>query len=179
MNNQKLLGGIVCSAALAAFAIVSVLVFAGSARSQSAAKSQESTPARTISFDLGRSIPLKVQSSSVAWAGRTLHLLTLSSIRFELDKQANHLKAEIQAEVMSFDTVDYDINVAVFDTAGELLGTARTQCQLQRSWKGTFMYGSKRTVSLDFGISLDYPRATSFMVSISNRKVLTPDEWQK
>jgi hypothetical protein len=36
-----------------------------------------------------------------------------------------------------------------------------------------------QTITLDFGVSLDYARAVAFVVSISNRKVLTPDEWQK
>jgi hypothetical protein len=36
-----------------------------------------------------------------------------------------------------------------------------------------------RTITLDFGVSLDYARAAAFAVGISNRKVLTPDDWQK
>jgi hypothetical protein len=36
-----------------------------------------------------------------------------------------------------------------------------------------------QTITLDFGVSLNYARATAFAVSISNRKVMTPDEWQK
>ena len=39
-------------------------------------------------------------------------------------------------------------------------------------------YGAE-TISLDFGVSLDYVHAAAFMVSISKRKVLTPDDWQK
>lgn len=179
MKTKTELKRILAVTALGVFAVGGTLMIAGPAQSQSAANDQKSAPVRTIPLELGRSIPLKVQSSGVEWAGQKLHLLTLNSIQFELDKQTNHLKAEIQAEGMSFENVDYDISVAVFDAAGELLGTARTQCQLQRVWKGTFKHGLKRTISLDFGSSLGYPRATTFMVSISNRKVLTPDEWQK
>ena len=38
---------------------------------------------------------------------------------------------------------------------------------------------SAQSIRLDFGVSLDYTRTASFAVSISNRKVLTPDEWEE
>jgi len=88
------------------------------------------------------------------------------------------LKADIQAGVTGFDDVDYDISGAVFDAAGQMLGTARAQCKVKRMWAGN-VFMSPQTIRLDFGVSLDYTRAAAFAVSVSNRKVLTPDEWEK
>ena len=130
-----------------------------------------------VPLKLGSSIPLAVQSPGVAWKGNTFHLVGLGSIRFDLDKNAC-LKADIQAGVTEFDNVDYDISAAVFDAAGKMLGTARAQCKVQRVWAGD-VERTARSIRLDFGVSLDYTRAASFAVSVSNRKVLTPDEWQK
>jgi hypothetical protein len=127
---------------------------------------------------LGRSIPLAVQSSGVEWHGNTYHLVSLGSIQFKLDKQTNRLTADIRAGIAGFDDVDYDVSVAVFDTTGRLLGAARTRCNVRRMWAGG-MWNSAETISLDFGVSLDYEHAATFMVSISKRKVLTPDEWKK
>jgi len=126
---------------------------------------------------LGSPIPLAIQSPGVAWKGNTFQLVRLGSIRFDLDKN-DCLKADIQAGVTSFDDVDYDISGAVFDAAGHMLGTARAQCKVQRMWAGEVKV-SAQTIRLDFGVSLDYTRAAAFAVSVSNRKVLTPDEWQK
>jgi len=126
---------------------------------------------------LGASIPLSVQSAGVTWKGDTFHLVHLGSIKFDLDK-SDRLTADIQAGVTEFDNVDYDISAAVFDGAGQMLGSARAQCKVQRMWAGNVAQ-SARTITLDFGISSDYTRAAAFAVSVSNRKVLTPDDWEK
>jgi hypothetical protein len=118
-----------------------------------------------------------VQSAGVEWKGTTFHLVGFHSITFGLDK-SDHLTAELQGGVTGFDNVDYDINGAVFDAAGQLLGSARAQCKVQRLWAGNVL-SAAQTITLDFGVSLDYVRATAFAVSISNRKVLIPDDWQK
>ena len=101
----------------------------------------------------------------------------LGSIRFDLDKN-DFLKADIQAGLTGFDDVDYDISAAVFDAAGQMLGTARAQCRVKRMWAGTVRM-TAQTIRLDFGVSLDYTRAAAFAVSVSKRKVLTPDKWQE
>jgi hypothetical protein len=131
----------------------------------------------TVPLELGSSIPLAVQSPGVAWKGNTYHLVNLGSVRFDLD-QSDCLKADIQAGLTSFDNVDYDISGAVFDAAGQMLGSARAQCKVERLWLGG-VKRTGRTIRLDFGVSLDYRRAAAFVVSVSNRKVLTPDDWQK
>lgn len=128
-----------------------------------------------VPLKLGSPIPLAVRSAGVAWKGNTVHLVRLGSITFDLDKN-DCLKADIQAGVTEFDNVDYDISAAVFDAAGQMLGTARAQCKVQRMWLGE-VRTTAQTIRLDFGVSLDYTRAAAFAVSVSNRKVLTPDEW--
>jgi hypothetical protein len=132
---------------------------------------------KIVPLKLGASIPLSVQSAGVTWKGNTFHLVHLGSIRFDLDK-GDCLKATIQAGVTEFDNVDYDISAAVFDASGQMLGSARAQCKVQRMWAGN-VWRTGRTITLDFGVSLDYTRAAAFAVSVSNRRVLTPDDWQR
>jgi hypothetical protein len=126
---------------------------------------------------LGHSIPLTIQSPAGEWKGNRFHLVNLGSIEFNLDKE-DRLKADIHAQGNTFADVDYDISAAVFDTAGQMLGTARTRCKVERIWLGRVLNGP-RVMSLDFGVSQGYPRAATFMISISKRKVLTPDERQR
>ena len=133
--------------------------------------------ANLVPLKLGATIPLAVRSAGVEWKGNTYHMVGLGSIKFDLDK-SDRLTAEIQGGVMGFDNVDYDISGAVFDAAGQMLGSARAQCKVQRLWVGNVV-SMAQTITLDFGVSLDYARAAAFAVSISNRKVLTPDDWQK
>ena len=163
------------TSALSAVAIISLLSMAADTPEQT--KHREATPASALHLTFGVSIPLAVQSAGVEWNGTIYHLVKLDSIRFDLDS-TDHLKAYIQAEVTTFDDVNYDVSAAVFDAAGQLLGTARTQCKVERIWLGDVLH-SARTIGTDFGVSLDYPRATTFMISVSKRKVLAPEEWQK
>jgi len=79
-----------------------------------------------VPLKLGSSIPLAVQSPGVAWKGNTFQLVRLNSIRFDLAKN-DVLNADIQAGLTEFDDVDYDVSGAVFDAAGQMLGTARAQ----------------------------------------------------
>jgi hypothetical protein len=131
-----------------------------------------------MSVQLRASMPLNIQSEAVEWKGYAYHLVKLGSVRFNLDKKTDHLTADIKAGVTSFDNVDYDISAAVFDTTGRMLGAARAECHVQREWLGRVLTSSE-TISLDFGRSLDYASATGFMLSVSKRKVLTPEDWQK
>jgi hypothetical protein len=112
------------------------------------------------------------------WGPDSAHLLALGSIQFGLENGSNHLTAEIKAGTTSFDDVDYDIGGAVFDATGRMLGVARAPCHVNRTWLGRVLMSSE-TITLDFGGSLDYPGATGFMLTVSKRKVLTPDDWQK
>lgn len=163
---------------LTAVSMVSiVLVCTAPGQSKSKPQSAGASSARLRPLELGRKIPLNTESHPVQWKTNTYHLVKLGSVQFELDKDSSHLQAEIQASTTSFDNVDYDISTAVFDASGALLGTARTDCNVQRIWLGALLM-SQPKLALDFGNSLDYGSASSFMISISRHKVLTPDQWQ-
>ena len=84
----------------------------------------------------------------------------------------------MQAGVTMFDDVESDISNAVVDAAEQMLGSARAPCKVQRMWAGKVLV-TAQAVRLNFGISLDYTRGAAFVVSVRNRRVLTPDDWQK
>src|SRR4051794_5043016 len=117
----------------AAFGIVLVT-------SQGQPKNQRTTessrPNNLISLQFESSIPLTIQSDGVEWKGFSYHLVSLGSVRFHLDEKTEHLSAEIQAGVTTFDEVDYNISAAVFDAEDRMLGVARAQCHVQREWLG-------------------------------------------
>jgi hypothetical protein len=103
--------------------------------------------ANLVPLRLGSSIPLAVQSAGVAWKGSTFHLVRLGSITFDLD-QNDCLKADIQAGLTGFDNVDYDISGAVFDAAGQMLGSARAPCKVQRLWRRMLFWLVRPTLVL-------------------------------
>jgi hypothetical protein len=174
MRVSKLLKYVLAVAALAT--IGGSLIMAAPQPRRNARKDQAAAPGPTIPLRIGPSIPLAVRSNGVEWRGDTYHIVSLSSIRFDLDKPTGRLKAEIKAAVMQFNNMDYDVSAAVFDAEGRLLGVARANCEVGRFWSVKVFTGND-TLSLDFGVSLDYERAASFMVCVSNRKVVTPDKW--
>jgi hypothetical protein len=133
---------------------------------------------KLISLQFETPIPVTVESDGIEWKGYSYHLVRLGSIRFGIDKNNEHLTAEIQAGITSFDDIDYDISAAVFNATGQMLGVARTQCHVDRLWLGNVLTTSQ-TIALDFGRSLNYANASAFMLTVSKRKVLTPNEWQK
>ncbi len=157
---------------------ISLALVGTQGRPQNQKTIQSSNVEHLISLQLGKPVALNIQSEGVEWKGYAYHLVKLGSIRFNLDEKTERLTAEIQAGVTTFDNVDYDISAAVFDSGGRMLGVARTECHVQREWLGRVLTTSQ-SIALDFGRSLDYPNATAFMVTVSKRKVLTPDDWQK
>ena len=167
---------LLAAAAMVAVGVVSLLPRRLPAQPSSSVPSAGAVT-NLIPFQLRSAIPLSVRSAGVEWKGNTYHLVGLSSIKFELDKN-DRLTAEIQGGATTFDKVDYDISGAVFDAEGQMLGAARVQCKVERLWLGNLLTMAQ-TINLDFGVSLEYARAAFFAVSISNQKVLTPDEWQK
>jgi hypothetical protein len=140
----------------------------------------DSANLRALPLDFSSTNSISLQSSPVSWRGYAYHLLQFGTIKFDLDldRDNGHLTAELRGGATSFDNVDYDISAAVFGSQGQLLGTARAQQTVERVWLGKTMQTSV-TVTFDFGSSLDYAAAKKFQLSISNRKVLTPDDWQK
>lgn len=163
---------------LLSIVLVGVCLLTSNGQPQSQKNDQAIKGEHLIPLKFGTSIPLSIQSDGVEWKGHVYHLLGLGSIEFALEKESDQLTAEIKAGTTSFDDVNYDISGAVFDGAGRLLGVARAQCHVDRTWLGRVLMSSQ-TISLDFGRSLDYSNATAFMLTVSKRKVLTPDDWQK
>jgi hypothetical protein len=159
-------------------ALVSVCLITSNGQPQTQKVDPPAKEDRLIPLKFGTSIPLSIQSDGVEWKGNVYHLLGLGSIQFASEKGSDHLIANIKAGTTSFDDVDYDISGAVFDAAGRMLGVARAQCHVDRTWLGHVLMSSQ-TITLDFGRSLDYPNASAFMLTVSKRKVLTPDDWQK
>jgi len=159
-------------------ALVSVCLVTSNGQPPSQKDDQPAKEERLIPLKFGTSIPLSIQSDGVEWKGNVYHLLGLGSIQFALEKGSDHLTANIKAGTTSFDDVDYDISGAVFDSAGRMLGVARAQCHVNRTWLGRVLMSSQ-SITLDFGRSLDYSNATAFLLTVSKSKVLTPDEWQK
>jgi len=159
-------------------ALLAVFLITSNGQPQSQKLDQPASADRLIPLKIGTLIPLSIQSDGVEWKGHVYHLLALGSIEFGLQKDYDHLTAKIKAGTTSFDALDYDISGAVFEAAHRMLPVARASCHVDRTWLGHVLMSSE-TVTLDFGRSLDYPSATSFMLTVSKRKVLTPDDWQK
>jgi hypothetical protein len=130
-----------------------------------------------IPFALDRPIQVDLKSRAVAWKGQTYHLVRLGQAQFQLSPEFR-LTASLKGGILTFDKVDYDLSAAVFGATGELLGTARTTIPVERVWLGHLLTMSIQP-RLDFGISQAYREARSFALSLSERRVLTPDEWQR
>ncbi|MHC4996359.1 MAG: hypothetical protein ACYTGQ_15040 [Planctomycetota bacterium] len=129
-------------------------------------------------FEVGLPVEIELESEAVEWRGNAYRLLNLKEIVFALDEEERRLTAEITGGVTMFDDVDYDVSAAVFDRQGVLLGAARAVCEVQRLWVGVVLNGETK-VWLDFGVSNRYAEAERFVLSISERDVLTPDDWQE
>lgn len=125
----------------------------------------------------GKTIPIRVSSAPVRWKGSDYRLVQIGEVSFHRSA-LGRVTALLSAGVLTFDNVEYEIHSALFDQAGKLLGTAHTLCPVTRVWAG-LPGTTPEKLSLDFGISKAYERAEWFTVSITEREVLTPDQWQK
>lgn len=130
-----------------------------------------------MALKLNEPARIAVKSKGVVWKGNTFHLLSLHEAEFQLGARP-HLKGRIKGSTVTFDDVDYEVHAAVFGKEGELLGTAKALQPVERVWLGKPLT-SPAELTLDFGISEAYRNATTFSIAISDRKVLTPDQWAK
>jgi hypothetical protein len=140
-------------------------------------KAAAPSPPGALPFQLHRDVPIEVRSKGVEWKGQTIHLVQLHHAMFQLSARAR-LTGKLRGRIITFDEVDYDVHAAVFDASGALLGTARALLPVERIWLGKVL-SSEAEVDLDFGISDGYHSAKSFTVAVSQRRVLTPEEWVK
>ncbi|MBV9868868.1 MAG: hypothetical protein JO316_26275 [Abitibacteriaceae bacterium] len=134
-------------------------------------------PVGSFPLSLDKPLEMAVESPGVEWRGNTYHLVQLGRAQFHLSA-LSRLTATFSGGVNTFDDVDYDVHVAVFNAHGQLLGTGRTVCSVARIWAGLSGTTSK-TLDVDLGVNRDYAQAEFFSVAISNTQVLTPDQWQK
>ncbi len=134
-------------------------------------------PAGSYALLWDKPLEIDVKSPGVKWADHTYHLVRLGRAQFHLSA-LSRLTATFNAGTNTFDNVDYDVHVAIFDAQGKLLGTGKTICSVSRIWAGRSGLTSK-TLEVDFGVNRDYSQAEFFSVAISNSQVLTPDQWQK
>lgn len=125
----------------------------------------------------GKAIPIRVTSAPVRWKGNDYRLVRIGEATFS-QSPLGRVTAMLSAGVLTFDNVEYEVHAALFDEAGKLLGTAHTLCPVTRIWVGVAGTVST-TLALDFGISKAYDRARWFTVSVTERDVLTPDQWPK
>ena len=150
----------------------------GTTPPESSSPGRVQVPARPLPLRISDPTKLDIQSAPVHWQGGPVHLVTLASFRCELDATTKQLTASIEGSLLTFDEVDYDVSAVVFDRWGEVLGAARAVCKVPRIWLG--VYASQPVaLNLDFGRSNRFADATHVMVAISDRDVLTPDQWQK
>jgi hypothetical protein len=158
--------------------LASICVFLSCSRAPVRAADQAPARAEAIPIVWGGDTVFRKESDAIEWGGHEYRLIKIAAIRFELDKKTGGMRAAATAGITTFDRVDYDVSIAVFDAADELLGVARVQCPIERLWVTKVMLESRK-LEFDFGQSLDYARATKFKMAISKRPIMTPAHWQK
>lgn len=146
------------------------------ATSLSAAQESSATTAKPAPLELGKEIKIQLESKPVTWKAHDYILARFHKVQFDLDPETHRLTAKLDGMTVTFDNVNYEVSGAVFADNGALLGAGRTDCKVARTWLGKALT-AQLELSLDFGISLDYSKAESFQLSISDRAVLTPDQW--
>ncbi len=139
--------------------------------------SKKETLADSLEFRAGEAIQLELKSTPVKWQGGDVHLLSLHQFTFALDSNSGRLTARAKGSLLTFDDVDYTVGVTVFAGNGSMLGASTAVCQVPRIWLGIYAQ-QPVDLMLDFGISNNYTRAQRFLACISERTVLTPDQWQ-
>jgi len=121
-----------------------------------------------LQFD--QPITLDVESNAFKVNGSDLHVIGVSRGTFHLAPDG-HMTGTLNAGVRQWVNANYWISAAVFDSRGQLLGTATHQEAVQYIRLGASPVES-RQISLDFGISDSYRDARYVVVAISERKAL-------
>jgi hypothetical protein len=126
----------------------------------------------SIPIKLDEKVQISVRSAPVKVGERELHIVSIGTGQFYLDKDA-HLTAILNAAVAQYTNMEYRIVVAVFDGAGQLLGAAQHDESVSYTRLGV-MPTLFREINLDFGISKAFGRAAFAVIAISDRDVPEP-----
>jgi hypothetical protein len=161
MNRGRALAGLAGAAG-------GVVLAADTVRCESA---EPSIPG-AIKMTLGQEVMIGAQSTAVKMDNRDIHIISISKGTFQLDKESR-LTASLNGAVAQYAKTEYWISVAVFDAAGNLLGTAAHKEAVQYIRLG-LMFTTVRRIQLDFGISKAFKDAAQFVVAVSNRDVPPP-----
>lgn len=123
-----------------------------------------------IKFD--EKVRISIGSAPVKPGAQELHIVSIGTGLFHLDKDSR-LTAVLNAGVAQYTNMEYRIVVAVFDPAGQLLGTAHHDESVSYI-RLSVMPRLLREINLDFGISKAFSRAAFAVIAISDRDVPEP-----
>lgn len=135
-------------------------------------------PIQKLSLTPNDGLTFPLRSEAVRWRGNNTYLLTLGQPTFRLDPNTQRLTATSDAGLVTFDAVTYTVTATIYNAAGKALGTAQTKVPIQRVWLGQTL-STSHEVQFDFGPSAQFAGAARYSLSISQERVLTPDEWAK
>ena len=149
-----------------------VVYFAGSsvAFAQSPLKNQVISVPGAVPISFDKPVRIDVQSSAFKVNGSEIHVISIGRGAFHLSTDG-HLTATLSAGVLQWVNADYWISVAVFDSKGNLLGTASHEEPVKYIRLGAAPT-TLQDMSLDFGESDSYKNARYAVVAISERKSL-------
>jgi hypothetical protein len=125
-----------------------------------------------IPIKLGELVRISVQSAPLKVGKRDLHIVSIGTGLFHLDKDAR-LTAVLNAGVMQYANMEYRIVVAVFDAVGQLLGVAQQDESVSYIRLGVTPR-LVREINLDFGISKAFSRAAFAVTAVSERDAPEP-----
>jgi hypothetical protein len=154
---------------LAAAGSVALAKVAGGAVNEEEAKAAVSG---AVSLKLAEKMRIDAQSVPVKVRGADLHIVSIGTATFDLDKDSR-LSARLNAAVCQYAKVVYRVSAAVFDASGQLLGAAVHDEAVERYSVGKELTLLKE-IALDFGVSKAYRGAKLVAVAISEPEVPTP-----
>jgi hypothetical protein len=156
-------------------ALTAMAGIAGTAGLSAGGSHAEETKVRVpgaIALKLGEQIRIGAQSAPVKVDDTDLHIVSIGTGTFQLDKESR-LTARLNAAVAQYAKVVYWISAAVFDAQGLLLGTASHKESVSYTRLGA-MPTTFRKIVLDFGLSKAFNRAALVVMAISERDVPKP-----
>ncbi|MCA9127630.1 MAG: hypothetical protein KDB22_11115 [Planctomycetales bacterium] len=174
MKRRKLIFAALTAGATSA---IKTRVYGSDTKVLSVGDVEDRVDSKPRSFEFNKPLQFNLNSATKRWKEDDVVLVRLGEITFSYAPDTRALDAKLVGTILTFDKVDYDISVVVFDKNDRMLGAAKGVCEVPRVWYGRCGLQSI-TIDLDFGSSNAFRDAKSFRASISDRDVLTPDDWQ-